>query len=148
MKNLLAIFLMAFVFVSCEGPMGPPGEKGEGIYWFVSDPIKITSNQWEEGTTSEGIPFYFYEVAVPELDNDIYNGGKVTGRIFLDFNTDIEALAPLEHTLQRQNQAGEKWNEIYSFEYYPKSVLFTVKFGDFHAGQRPPTQYFQIVLNY
>ena len=32
MKNLLAIFLMAILFVSCDGeigPMGPPGPPGE-----------------------------------------------------------------------------------------------------------------------
>ena len=148
MKNLLAIFLMAILFASCEGPAGAPGKDGQGIWWHVTDPIKVNSNQWELGENAEGVPFYFYEYNIKELDGDVYDGGKVQVRMFLDFDTNIEAIAPLEHTEQRQDKDGNKYNEIYGYEYYPGGIMFTVKFGDFITEQRPPTQYFQVVLNY
>ncbi len=50
MKNLLAIFLMVFLFASCEGPMGPPGRDGEdgGItYWIFDKDIQVKSSDWE-----------------------------------------------------------------------------------------------------
>lgn len=145
MKNLLAIFLMVFLFASCEGPAG---KDGEGIWWHVSDPIKVNSSQWELGENAEGVPFYFYEYNINNLDKDVYDGGKVQVRMFLDFDTNIEALTPLEHTEQRQDKDGNQYKEIYGYEYYPGGIMITVKFGDFIVDQRPPTQYFQVVLNY
>lgn len=148
MKNLLAILLMVVMFSSCEGEMGPPGKDGEGMWWHVTEPIKVNSSQWELAQTPEGIPYYFYEYQIKELNSDIYDGGKVLVRMFLDFDTNIEALAPLQHTEQREDKEGNRYNEIYGYEYYPGGIMFTVKFGDFIAEQRPPTQYFQVVLNY
>lgn len=148
MKNLLTLFLMVFLFASCEGPAGRDGLDGEGIWWHVTKPIKVNSSDWELGKNADGVLYYFYEYNLNELDYDVYDSGKVSARIFLDFDSDIEALAPLEHTIQRQNSNGEKWNEIYGYEYYPGGLMFTVKFDDFDTTQRPPTQYFQVVLNY
>ncbi|MCD8267277.1 MAG: hypothetical protein LUD46_01605, partial [Parabacteroides sp.] len=68
---------------------------------------------------------------IKDLDGDVYDGGKVQVRMFLDFDTNIEAIAPLEHTEQRQDKDGNKYNEIYGYEYYPGGIMFTVKFGDF-----------------
>lgn len=148
MKNLLAIFLMVFLFASCEGPAGEPGRDGEGIWWHVTEPFRINSNQWEMAETTDGIPYYFYEYRIDQLDNDVYNGGKVAVRMFLDFDTSMEAIVPLEHTEQREDQDGNRFNEIYGYEYYPGTILITVKYGDFIVEQRPPSQYFQVVLNY
>ena len=50
MKNLLAIFLMVFLFASCEGPMGPPGRDGEDgtkTYWIFDKDIPVMSGDWE-----------------------------------------------------------------------------------------------------
>ena len=47
MKNLLAIFLMVFLFASCEGPMGPPGQDGGITEWWIKEDIKVKSSDWE-----------------------------------------------------------------------------------------------------
>lgn len=47
MKNLLAIFLMAILFVSCEGPQGPPGENAEPTYWVIENDIEVKSSDWQ-----------------------------------------------------------------------------------------------------
>ena len=41
MKNGLAIFLMAILFVACEGPQGPPGLDAEQTYWVIEDEIEV-----------------------------------------------------------------------------------------------------------
>ena len=61
MKNLLAIFLMVFLFASCEGPMGPPGRDGEdgGItYWIFDKDIQVKSSDWELVDNGNNEPFY------------------------------------------------------------------------------------------
>lgn len=148
MKHLLAIFLMVFLFASCEGPAGPPGRDGNETWWYVSKIIKVDTRDWELATNADGINYYFYEYKLSDLDGELYDKGNAFARMFLDFDTNIEAIAPLEHTIQCQDTNGNKWNEIYGFEYYPGGVMFTVKFDDFVTDLRPPTQYFQVVLNY
>ena len=53
MKNLLAIFLMAILFVSCEGeigPMGPPGNDGKDgatTEWLIEKDIAVYPSDWK-----------------------------------------------------------------------------------------------------
>lgn len=83
MKNLLAIFLMVFLFTSCEGdmgPMGPPGEDGGITYWVFDEDILVKSSDWQL-VDNGGKPFYMYEYRIADKDYDIYQKAYAEGLI-------------------------------------------------------------------
>lgn len=152
MKNLLAIFLMALLFTSCEGEMGPPGQDGGITYWGV-EYVEIGSNQWKTSYDSNGEPYYSCDYKIKDTDFntylDTYDGGLVTAYMYLDYNTDMEAQTPLPAIVPLRESDNYQWREYYSYEYTPDGfVIFTVKYSDFVIDQKPPTSNFRIVLTY
>ena len=108
MKNLLAIFLMVFLFASCEGPMGPPGRDGEdgGItYWIFDKDIQVKSSDWELVDNGNNEPFYMYEYRIADKDFDIYQDaykeGLITCYMYLDHGEDKEAQTALPNPVNR-----------------------------------------------
>ena len=149
MKNLLAIFLMAILFVSCEGPQGEPGRDGTSTYWIIEDEIEVKSNDWKLSSNEEGEPIYTYDFRIKDKDYDLYMNAYYTGLVscymYLDFGDDkLEAQTPLPNPVDRQDKDGNKWTETYSYDYTIDGfIIFKVSISDFFLDQKPPTTYFR-----
>ena len=107
MKNLLAIFLMALLFASCEGPMGPPGKDGDDgskTYWIFDKDIPVESGDWEL-VDNGGEPFYMFQYRISDEDFDLYQDaydeGLITCYMYLDYNTSKEAQTALPNPVNR-----------------------------------------------
>ncbi len=160
MKNLLAIFLMAILFASCEGPMGPPGRDGldgensEPTSLVIDYQIEVRSSDWKLSKTEAGEPIYTYDFRIKDKDFDLYKKayyeGLVTSYMYLDFgDKDLEAQTPLPNPVNRQDNEGHLWTETYSYDYTVDGfIIFKVSVSDFFLDQKPPTTYFRVALTY
>lgn len=52
-KNFLLFFMILLAFTACEGPAGPPGQDGSGMYWFV-DTYTIREKDWKMYSDPDG----------------------------------------------------------------------------------------------
>ena len=155
MKNLLAIFLMVFLFASCEGPMGPPGQDGGITEWWIKEEIKVKSSDWELVYNENKDPIYIYEYRIDDQDmslyTDTYRKGLITTYMYLDFDDDAEAQTALPNSVHRRDAKDNSilWTETYSCDYTRDGFLiFKVTFSDFFTDQRPPETHFKAVLTY
>lgn len=155
MKNLLAILLMAILFVSCEGPMGPPGEPGQdglATSWVIEDEIEVRSSDWKLSSNEEGEPIYTYDFRIKDSDYELYKKayyeGLVSCYMYLDFGDEnLEAQTPLPNPVDRQDNEGHQWRETYSYDYTTDGfIIFKVSISDFFLDQKPPTTYFRAAL--
>lgn len=155
MRCFLTMLLIALLFSSCEGPMGPsgdPGKDGAITYWGVEN-VVIGSDQWEIHYDSNDEPYYSCDYKIKDTDFntylDTYNDGLVTAYMYLDHNTNLEAQTPLPAIIPLRENDNYQWREYYSYEYTLDGfVIFTVKYSDFIVDQKPPTSHFRIVLTY
>lgn len=157
MKNLLVIFLMTLLFVSCEGHMGPPGQDGqnaEQTYWVIEDEIEVKSSDWKLSSNEAGDPIYTYDYRIKDKDYDLYMDayyeGLVTAYMYLDFgDKELEAQTPLPNPVNRRDNEGNIWTETYSYDYTVDGfIIFKVSVSDFYLDQKPPTTYFRVALTY
>ena len=160
MKNLLAIFLMVFLFASCEGPMGPPGLDGEdgGITeWLVDKDITVYPRDWKLVNNHDGNPFYMYEYKIKDADYDLYldayDYGLVTTYMYLDYNDDIEAQTALPNPIDKmdENDNSITWRETYASEHTRNGfIIFKMTISDFfiEEGKTPPETHFKLVITY
>lgn len=147
MKNLLVMFLMAFALVSCEGPVGPPGQDGS-VYWW-GDNYEVKSGHWLEAHDETGKLYYYYEFKINQLTEDIYYDGQVICYMYLDYHTNKEAKTAMPNKIQRKDTKGNTWEEQYTYEYTPDGfVIFIVKYGDKEPTLLPLSTFFRINLNY
>lgn len=154
MKNLLAIFLMVFLFASCEGPMGPPGKDGEKTYWVIEDEIEVKSSDWKLSSNEQGEPIFTYDFKIQDKDYDLYMDayyeGLVTSYMYLDFgDKKLEAQTPLPNPVDRKDKNNNTWTETYSYDYTVDGfIIFKVSVSDFYLDQKPPTTYFRVALTF
>ncbi|MDR0393947.1 MAG: hypothetical protein LBH77_02190 [Tannerella sp.] len=161
-KILFLLSVIILMSVSCEGPMGPmgpmgergeKGEKGEaGSEWYIRE-YTVRSDQWVlvGGGVDDLNSYYQYEVSMPELDEDIFYDGKMTGYMYLDKDYRIQAELPeVIHLGEYNPSTGSDylWTETYKCDYAVGSVMFKVEYSDFYTGNRPGTKRFRVVLNY
>lgn len=158
MKNLLAIFLMAILFTSCEGemgPMGPPGEPGQdgGItFWVFDSDIPVRSSDWKL-VDNGGKPYYMYEYRIADKDFDVYQDayyeGLITCYMYLDYGQDFEAQTALPNPVNQIDNENNIWTETYAAEYTKDGfIIFKVTMSDFFVDQRPPETHFKAVITY
>jgi hypothetical protein len=152
MKKILFLLLAAiFVFASCEGPMGPKGETGDTLEWYIRE-YTVQSNQWELiGGRDKLNSFFQFEVLMPELDADIFYDGKMMAYMYLDDACTIQAALPeVIHYGQYnpQNGTDDLWTETYKCDYAVGSIMFKVEYSDFYTENRPGTKTFRVVLNH
>ena len=152
MKNLLAIFLMAFLLASCEGPMGPPGKDGGITEWWEKEDILVKSSDWEL-VDNYGEPFYMYQYRISDenfsLYQDAYKKGLITCYMYLDHGKDKEAQTALPNPVNRLDSENNIWTETYAAEYTKDGfIIFKVTFSDFFTDQRPPETHFKAVITY
>lgn len=154
MKNLLAIFLMAILFVSCEGPMGPPGKDGGMTEWVIENDIEVKSSDWKLSNDEYGEPMFTYDFRIKDKYYDIYmdayENGLVSSYMYLDHgDKNLEAQTPLPNIVNRINKDNNLWTETYSYDYTIDGfIIFKVKISDFITDQRPPTTHFRVALTY
>jgi hypothetical protein len=152
MKKIgLLLSLIALTFVSCEGPMGPPGlqgEPGEGMSWRIMN-YTVLEKDWKlEGRVGELNSYYWFEFAEKEVTNFVCENGNVFGYRWLNNNTQTP-LGQVVPVGERDNHGNEfLFTEIYSFSFRPGYVTFYVDYSDFETGVRPGTCDFRIVVNY
>lgn len=157
MKNLLAIFLMAILFVSCEGPQGPqglPGDNAEPTLWVIENDIEVRSSDWKLSKNEAGEPIYTYDFRIKDKDYALYmkayENGLVTSYMYLDHKDDkLEAQTPLPNPVDRQDKDGNQWTETYSYDYTIDGfIIFKVSVSDFYLDQKPPTTYFRVAITF
>lgn len=158
MKNLLAIFLMVFLFASCEGPMGPPGLDGQdgGITeWWIKEVIEVKSNDWELKYDQEGgNPFFIYQYRIDDKQMDLYldaySEGLITSYMYLDYyDKNLQAQTALPNTIFQRDDKDNLWQEHYSAEYTLDGfIIFKVTISDFVIDQKPPVAHFKVALTY
>lgn len=146
-KFVLLVCLFAFAAVSCEGPVGPPGE---GMNWFVQT-YTVGENQWELiNGKNEYNSFYRYEINIPELDDFVYEKGNVFCYMFQTVDG-YEVQTPLTYNFpQGYNDHGKDYlyTETYFFDFAQNSVMIYTYWSDFMTENRPPATTFRIVLNW
>ena len=154
MKNWLAIFLMAILFVACEGPQGPPGLDAEHTYCVIEDEIEVKSSDWKLSSNEAGAPIFTYDYRIKDKDYDLYMDayykGLVTSYMYLDFgDKNLEAQTPLPNPVNQHDNEGNTWTETYSYDYTVDGfIIFKVSISDFYLDQKPPTTYFRVALTY
>jgi hypothetical protein len=133
---LLLLSVLSLTFVSCEGPIGPPGE---GLVPYV-EYIKIQSNQWENYATNDYVSFYKCVRDVDVRDN-AYKNGFVNVYLFqMDDGNEIQT--PLPYWIQHTDR-GNTWLEGYNFDFDRKTIAF---YADCKRGERPPLVEFRVVV--
>ena len=147
MKNLLFTLLLALVFISCEGPMGPPGAPGEGTNWGVKT-FEIKSRDWKLVSDGNGNnSFYTYSFPFRELTEFIYQSGNVNGyKVDIIDGREIQTTMPFVYP--QEDTYGNKWVEVYSFDIEPGYITFNVMYSDFMVNVRPPALLFRIVMTW
>ena len=144
-KFVLLLSLMALTLVSCEGPMGPPGD---GVNWDI---IKYTvyERDWNlVGRPGDLGSYFMYEFSETALTSFVCENGNVFGYRKLDNNTQT----PLGQVVVMGESDGKGneflFTEVYSFSFRPGYITFYVDYSDFATDIRPGTCEFRIVLNY
>lgn len=143
MKNFLVIFLMAFVFASCEGPMGPPGE---GVETQVIN-FTVKEADWKLIDDGQGLNKSFtYTFNAREITKSVCDNGTVVGYLYQEIgNTTVQT--SLSCSIPFEDKTGHTWTETYSFDFEPGYVTFNIMYSDFNVNQNPRTQDFRIVLS-
>ena len=153
MKRILFLLTVSIgLFVSCEGPAGRDGLDGldASVYWFVKD-YTINANQWQlvDGEDQLG-SYYRASISIPELDNDIYEGGNVFCYMYQRVNNvEVQTLLPFTVPYgESQGNYEHLWTETYACDFSVGKVPFYVNCSDFLTSNRPPATTFRVVLNY
>ena len=144
-KFVLLLSLLTLGFVSCEGPMGPPGE---GMNWKIMN-YKVLDRDWIlVGRAGDLGSYFMFEFAEKELTTFVCEKGNVFGYRWLD-NVTQTTLGQVVVVGESDNYGNEfLFTEVYSFSFRPGYVTFYVDYSDFETSVRPSTCDFRIVLNY
>ena len=147
-KFVLLLSLLTLGFVSCEGPMGPPGEPGDGVVWKIMN-YKVLDRDWKlVGRAGDLGSYFMFEFAEKELTTFVCEKGNVFGYRWLD-NVTQTPLGQVVVMGESDNYGNEfLFTEVYSFSFRPGYITFYVDYSDFETSVRPSTCEFRIVLNY
>ena len=143
----LLLILLSPAFMSCEGPMGPPGEPGEGVTWKILN-YTVDGRDWNlVGRPADLGSYYMYEFRENELTKFVCEMGNVFGYIWLDNDTQTP-LSQIVHLGEYIDGRDYLFTETYSFSFRPGYITFYIDYSDFATDIRPGTCDFRIVLNY
>ncbi|MDR1407607.1 MAG: hypothetical protein LBJ23_06130 [Tannerella sp.] len=150
-KALFLLCASAMCLISCEGPIGPPGEPGEGMNWKILT-YTVHEGDWQLVGGKDNLnSYYMYEFDENQLTDFIYTSGNISGYIIFNPGQNSEVQSPLPHMipLGDRDSGGEfMWQEFYTFDFMPGSVAFYVYYSDFQTSVRPPTCDFRLVMNW
>ncbi|MDR1381785.1 MAG: hypothetical protein LBJ47_09960 [Tannerella sp.] len=143
MKKVLFLLSAAMMMlsVSCEGPMGPPGEPGLDLAFHVEN-VTVRSGEWAR--VSEGRYATLYE-CIKDVDvrTEAYERGMVNVYMFQwndASNSEVQTQLPywIQHT-----DGGNTWLEGYNFDFDEGTVAFYVECRN---GTNPPECEFRVVV--
>jgi hypothetical protein len=139
-KHVFLLFgLMSLAFMSCEGPIGPPGDPGEGFVPYVKF-FEVKSQDWQNYGSNDYVSFYKYIVDM-DIGDKAYNNGFVNVYLFqIDDGNEIQTQLP--YWIQYSDR-GNTWLEGYNFDFDRNTVAF---YADCQKGQRPPACEFRVVV--
>ena len=147
-KNVLLLSLLTLTIVSCEGPMGPRGEQGDGVEWIITNYTVYDKDWILVGRPGALGSYYMYEFPEPKLTSYVCEKGNVFGYRWLDNITQT----PLGQVVVIGESDGKGneflFTEVYSFSFRPGFITFYIDYSDFETEIRPGTCDFRIVLNY
>jgi hypothetical protein len=147
MKKLLLLGAI-LLLLSCEGPIGPPGEPGSPLWEQAYYTVK--SNDWELVGREDGLNSYYrYIFDEPLLSHYIYSSGVVLGYLVVNPGTKDELLRPLPDDLplgERIQQSDVLWTQYLTFDYQVGSVAFYVSYSDFATSVQPSEMTFKLVM--
>lgn len=144
-KSLLALVVLVMTLVSCEGPEGPPGLDGEGVYWNIQN-FTVRANEWKLYDDGDG-PYFMCEKNYNALTDRVYTDGNVFAYRYIRPGQANEVQSPLPFTLHLEG--GEyMWTETTYFDFMPGSIAFYVQYSDFFVEDGPGTIEFRVVLNW
>ncbi|MDR0756320.1 MAG: hypothetical protein LBF85_00545 [Tannerella sp.] len=151
-RKLFLLSVSTLLLLSCEGPMGPSGEPGEGMNWQILT-YTVHEGDWElVGGRDNLNSYYIYEFTDEKLlTNFIYESGNVFGYRIINPGQNNETQTPLPHMIpQGDSDSGGEflWQEFYTFDFMPGSIAFYVYYSDFQTSVKPPTCDFRIVMNW
>ncbi|GHU08879.1 hypothetical protein FACS189431_5950 [Alphaproteobacteria bacterium] len=152
MKKLVLVLVATLTFLSCEGPVGPPGPAGDPSVETQWKHIFFTVKQsdWAlVGGADQLNSYYEYIFDEPAITDFIYKEGIVLGYLVVNSGTKDEALRPLPDSSpygQDTNQGESLWTEIINYDYMPGSIAFYVRYNDFYTATPPPTLRFKISM--
>lgn len=140
-KFTLLLSLFAFTLVSCEGPMGPPGEPGKDLE-FYREYFEVKSSDWEPDGSDDNVSFYTYLFTDVDVSDYTYDKGVVF--VFLyrvdSKGNETQTLVPFTY---EDEIDGVKWKERYDYDFDSGSICF---YAECPRGQRPPTCEFRVVM--
>jgi len=152
-KLLIFTTLLAIMFSACEGPMGPAGpmgpqgQPGDESYWYTTS-FTVNSSAWRlEGQPDELNSYFYYDKAVPQLTNNIFNGGIVL--LYLQAANNIKNVMPYVLHLGDEDHLGEFfWTQTYDYDFEQGNIRIYVTYSDFMTSRRPDTETFSLILLY
>ncbi len=154
MKRIFFILLATITLIACEGPMGPQGpmgpsgpegEPGYGANWYTTS-FTIHKSDWMlAGNAGDLNTYFFADIDIPQLSNDIYRDGTVIGYIETYKNVK-NGLPFVLHMGDEQGGIEFLWTQTYDFDFSPGSIRFYITYSDFNTQISPDTETFHIVL--
>lgn len=127
MKKLIGFILFLGLFISCEGPMGPPGIDGEAPYSF-SQVYTVHFKDLEVDSDPTG-SYYYYEFKEPKLTSYIFDNGVMQAFLYHEkYNEDT--MSPLPYSDFIVDSNGYKWEENISVDFQPGYIMFIFKVDD------------------
>lgn len=139
MKKIYLFIAIAFIFSSCQGPVGPQGPQGMGTNWKIIN-LTASASDWIEKKDNAGLNrYYTVHFAMTEITSFVYTDGTVLG-YFVDNGTQ-QSLPYVRH----YQDATNFWTTTVDFDYAVGGVNVYVTSSDF-AAIPPSAMNFRIVL--
>ncbi|MFV0310066.1 MAG: hypothetical protein ACK5KN_00270 [Dysgonomonas sp.] len=148
MKKALLSLFAAFLFIACEGPMGPEGPQGEpgyGTNWYTKT-IVVAQSDWKlMGEPNELNSYYYADKPLKELTKFVYDEGTVIA--YIETDTGIKNGMPLVLHKAGKDDLGEFfWTQTFDFDFQTGNIRFYLTYSDFSTKIKPDAETFHIVL--
>jgi len=147
MKKILLFTLLAAIFVSCEGPMGPRGYDGKdgnnGLLsiWKVIEK-SVNTNDWVAYPSNSNVRYYSVRFTVPEITENIFLDGVILCYLYYDGRQII--LPSVRHY-----QGGNIfWTQTIDYEYWKGGIEIFVTNSDFYYPEQPASMIFVLQILY
>ncbi|MDR2775484.1 MAG: hypothetical protein LBC19_12240 [Tannerella sp.] len=143
MKNILFLLPAVMLFVSCEGPAGPMGPKGDpGLdIAFYIESFTVKPENWK--LVNIGKYATLYEcIRNVDVREEAYENGLVNVYMFQKNNNKDEVQTQLPYWIQHTN-GDNTWLEGYNFDFNEKNVVF---YAECKNGTNPPECIFRVVV--
>jgi hypothetical protein len=140
MKKTFLFIAIAFIFASCQGPIGPEGPQGAGTNWKIIN-LVANSTDWIAKTDNAGLNrYYSCHFSMPEITSFVFTDGTVLG-----YSVDNGVQNSLPYVRHYQNASNNFWTRTIDFDYSVGGVNVYVTNSDFVVDP-PPAMNFRIVL--